>query len=90
MAAADAGFKIAARFSGRQLAAMAGVRSIQLANRRRSRARDHHRLAGFDHLGGLAVVNVGACGDAEARHRDAGHQRHHHDLEVGRTVGGVN
>src|SRR5437868_10354015 len=63
------------------------------ANRRSARAGDHHRLAGLDHmggLGGLAVIGVGAGCDAEGGYRDAGHQRHNHDLHMGTTISRVN
>src|SRR3954454_11781244 len=63
------------------------------ADLRRPGAGDHDRLAGLDHvggLGGLAVIGIGASCDPEAGHRDSGYQRHHHDLEVGRTISRVN
>ena len=37
----------------------------------------------------LVVVNIAARGDPETRNRNSGQQRHHHDLQVGRTIGGV-
>ena len=58
-----------------------------LADHHRVRACHHHRLAGFDGMGGLAVVHIAAGCDAECRHCDTRHQRHDHDLQMGRTIG---
>src|SRR3954463_15054673 len=63
------------------------------ADLRRTGAGDDDRLAGLDHvggLGGLAVIGIGASCDPEGGHRDSGYQRHHHDLQVGRTISRVN
>jgi len=65
------------------------IAKFALADRRSVRAGQYHRLAGFDDMGGLAVVDIAAGRDAEGGHRDTSDQRHHHDLQVGRTISGV-
>src|SRR5579859_4322298 len=60
------------------------------ADHRCVRARHGHRLAGLHDGSGLGVVDMAAGGDAERCHRDTGDQRHHHDLQMGRTIGGMN
>jgi hypothetical protein len=56
--------------------------SIYLPDHRRIRARQRHRLASFNDVGGLGVIRIAARGDTEASHRDAGHERNNHDLQM--------
>jgi hypothetical protein len=49
---------------------------------RRVRTRQRHRFAGFNDVGGLGVIRIGARGDTKTSHRDAGHERNNHDLQM--------
>jgi hypothetical protein len=60
-------------------------REASLLDLRGVRARDNHRLAGFDDVSGL-IIGVGAGGDTEPRNQDTGHERNNHNLQVGRLV----
>ena len=63
---------------------------IDLADCGRVRVGHHDRLVGFDDPCGLRIIHIAAGRDPERRHRDTGDQRHHHDLQVGRTVSRMN
>src|ERR1700687_2923711 len=77
-------------FTWRLWGAAKGPREFtkSLTDRRRVGTRDRHGLAGLDDARGLGVPapRIAASRDAEARHRDTSHQRHDHNLEVGRAI----
>src|ERR1043166_249041 len=50
------------------------------------RAGDDHRLAGLHDVSGLRKIAIGAGGNAERGHRNPGHERDNHNLQVGRLV----
>jgi hypothetical protein len=59
---------------------------FDLTDQRSIRAGYRHHLAGLNDMGGLAVIGIGAGGDAQTSHHDAGNKRYNHDLEVRTAV----
>src|ERR1700730_12027213 len=66
------------------------TKSSELADHRRVRTGDGHRLACLDNACGLGVVvRIGTSRNAEAHHRDARNERKDHNLEMCRAISAV-
>jgi len=54
------------------------------------RTGDYHGLSSFHDVSGLGIIGAGTGGNAERGHRNTGHERDDHNLQVGRLIRRMN